>query len=134
MHGFRLRRQGSHGVVHPLQPVTHHEISCRMRSIVAPCAGSVMIPGGMSACSSEAYDGALEFCRASEKSNCWDGLPDCLPDVLPPGIADSQSRVRSGRLRKRREIPVEVRAAKHQLDTGKQMPPLCVQCPARSGR
>ncbi|KAJ1140978.1 hypothetical protein NDU88_007315 [Pleurodeles waltl] len=92
-----------------------------MRSIVAPCTGSVMIAGGVSACSSEAGDGALEFCRASEKSNCWDGLPDCLPDVLPSGIADSQSRVRSVRLRKRREIPVEEQPAKHQPDTGKQM-------------
>ncbi|KAJ1145958.1 hypothetical protein NDU88_012241 [Pleurodeles waltl] len=99
------------------------EISCRMCSIVAPCAGSVMISDGVGICtySSEAGDGALEFCRASEKSNCRDGLPDCLPDVLPPGIADSQSRVRSDRLLKRREIPVEERPAKHQPNTGKQM-------------
>ncbi|KAJ1214899.1 hypothetical protein NDU88_002510 [Pleurodeles waltl] len=99
------------------------EISCRMCSIVAPCAGSVMIPDGVGVCicSSEAGGGALEFCRASEKSNCRDGLPECLPDVLPPGIADSQPRVRSDRLQKRRGIPVEEQPVKHQSNTGKQM-------------
>ncbi|KAJ1159812.1 hypothetical protein NDU88_000317 [Pleurodeles waltl] len=93
-----------------------------MCSIVAPCAGSVMIPDGVGVCSSEAGDGTLEFCRASEKSNCRDGLPDCLPDVLPSGIADSQPRVRYDRLQRRRGIPVEERSAKHQSNTGKQMP------------
>ncbi|KAJ1104076.1 hypothetical protein NDU88_001491 [Pleurodeles waltl] len=97
------------------------EISCKKRSIVASCAVFVMIPGGADACSSEVGDDALGFCRASEKSNFRDGLPDYLPDVLPPGNADSQSRVWSGRLRKRREIPVEERWAKRLLDVGKQM-------------
>ncbi|KAJ1170032.1 hypothetical protein NDU88_001913 [Pleurodeles waltl] len=74
------------------------EISCGMRSIVAPCTGSAMVLGRVIGCTSEAGKGALECCRASEKSNFQDDLPECLPDILPPGIADSLMRVCSGRL------------------------------------